>query len=293
MSHDKEKKGYSDGHPLDAVHYREYKILLAPEPLASPRGFKDFAKVVRHAAADLDVTLAPDPGAGEEFTTREIVFYDTHNFDLYNHAFILRKRTLFAKGFPTGDPELALKFRHVDIDTAAQVDIRPLDRAGFRVKFKEELLPEHDKVGGIRSLYSHNCVIVTPEVHLDPSVKNITTTFPALQQIELSGRKVALVNHVAIEEVLTELGTLDFGHGVRAKANVALWRRRADQKPLIGEFGFQCKFDRDDERHDKAKKHTEKFFTAFQHLIKDQVLLGVTKTRVVYGLGPGAVTNRE
>ena len=293
MSHDKDAKGYSDGHPLDAVHYREYKILLKPEPLASPRGFKEFAKQVRHAAADLEVTLTPDPGAGEEFCTREIVFFDTHSFDLYNHAFILRKRTHFEKGFPAGDPELALKFRHVDIDTAAEVDIRPFDRKGFRVKFKEELLPSHDKIGGIRSLFSHNCVIVTPEVHLDPSVKNVTTTFPALKLIELSGRKVALVNHVAIEEVLTELGVLDFGHGVHAKANVALWRRRADQKPLIGEFGFQCKFDRADELHEKAKKHTEKFFMAFQQLIKDQLLLGVTKTRVVYGMGPVAVHNRE
>ncbi len=47
-----------------------------------------------------------------------------------------------------------------------------------------------------------------------------------------------------VEEVLQDIGILDFGEGITAKANVALWRARGDHRPLIGEFAFQIKFKR-------------------------------------------------
>jgi len=285
-------KTYSDGHPLDAVHYREYKILLKPDHFTAAQHFKDFGKLLRHAAEELEVALFTDKLLSGQNQTREVVFYDTHKFDLYNQAFILRKRTLYENGFASGEPELALKFRHVDRDTAAAVDVRP-DQGTYRVKFKEELLPLPDKIGGIRSLYSHNVVLAMSTPAMDPSVKHVTATFPCLRQVELSGRKVALVNDVAVEEVLHDLGELHFGHGVQAKANVAVWRRRKDEKPLVGEFAFQCKFARDDEQHAKANKRAEQFFVALQHAVRDWVQLGTTKTRIVYGMGSTEVHNRE
>ena len=48
---------YSDGHPLDQVHYREYKLILQPGHFTSPRSFTDFTRLVRHAAEQLDVAL--------------------------------------------------------------------------------------------------------------------------------------------------------------------------------------------------------------------------------------------
>lgn len=294
MSSDKNvaKKSYSDGHPLDSVHYREYKILLKPDHFADAHSFKEFGKLLRHAAAELEVALFTDKVLSQQNQTREVVFYDTHKFDLYNNAFILRKRTLYENGFAAGEPELALKFRHVERDTAAAIDVRP-DGGKFRIKFKEELLPLPDKIGGIRSLYSHNVVLALSTPEMDPNVKHVTSTFPTLKNVELSGRKVTLVNDVAVEEVLHDLGMLHFGHGIEAKANVAVWRRRKDQKPLVGEFAFQCKFTRDDELHSKANKRAEKFFVALQQAVHDWVQLGTTKTRIVYGLGSTEVHNRE
>jgi hypothetical protein len=283
---------YSDGHPLDAVHYREFKILLKPDHFTQAHHFKEFGKLLRHAAEQQEVALFTDKVLATPNHVREVVFYDTHHFDLYNHAFILRKRTLYEDGFATGAPELALKFRHVDLDTAAAIDVRPSD-GDYVVKFKEELLPLPDKLGGMRSLYSHNVVLTLNSATIDPSVKHISQTFPALQQVDLSGRTLALVNDVAVEEVLHDLGELHFGHGVQGKANVAVWRRRADEKPLVGEFAFQCKFKRADELHTKASRHAEKFFVALQHGVRDWVQLGTTKTRVVYGLGSTEVHNRE
>lgn len=284
---------YSDGHPLDEVHYREFKILLKPDHFTAAHHFKEFGKLLRHAAAELDVALYTDKVLAEENQRREVVFYDTHHFDLYNHAFILRKRTLYEDGFLSGAPELALKFRHADRDTAAAVDVRPSGSGTCQVKFKEEILPLADRLGGTRTLYSHNVILTLTHATIDPSVKHVTQTFPCLQRVDLQGRTLALVNDVAVEEVLHDLGELHFGHGVQGKANVAVWRRRADEKPLVGEFAFQCKFKRADELHAKASRHADRFFVALQHGVRDWVQLGTTKTRVVYGMGGSAVSNRE
>ncbi len=52
-----------------------------------------------------------------------------------------------------------------------------------------------------------------------------------------------LVNNMPVEEVLVNAGTLDFGKDLAAKATIALWRDRATETPLIGEFAFQLKFE--------------------------------------------------
>ena len=138
-------------------------------------------------------------------------------FDLYDHAFILRKRTLYEDGFASGAPELALKFRHVDRATAAAVDVRPQADGDAVIKFKEELLPLADRLGGVRRLYSHNVVLRLSSATIDPRVKHIAETSPCLRRVGLSGRTLALVNDVAVEEVLHDLGELHVGHGVPAR----------------------------------------------------------------------------
>src|SRR5262249_55410636 len=74
------------------------------------------------------------------------------------------------------------------------------------------------------------------------------------------------------------------GKGFVAKSNVALWRTRGEHRPLVGEFAYQAKFDREDEVSPKARKRCEQFFITLQHDAKDWVSLGTTKTGMVYGL---------
>ena len=56
---------------------------------------------------------------------REVLFLDTADYRLYNHAFILRRRIRYEDGFPAGDPEIVFKFRHPDLQKAAELDVRP------------------------------------------------------------------------------------------------------------------------------------------------------------------------
>ena len=93
-----------------------------------------------------------------------------------------------------------------------------------------------------------------------------------------------MVNQTIVEEVLQDLGVLDFGKGVTAGSNIAIWRERGTHRPLCGEFAFQAKFNRRDELHDKAVDRCKQFFIGLQQSGRNWLSLGTTKTGLVYRL---------
>jgi len=282
-----EKGHYSDGHPLDDVHYLECKIILKPDRFTSKQGFIDFAKIVKHAAEKADIDLSTGHLEGQRPEIREVVFLDTSDFRLYNHAFILRRRITYEDGFPVGDPEVVFKFRHPDAQKAADLDVRPHIPGVYKIKFKAEMLPLKDKLGGMRILYSHNAEFGLSQVKLADRTAMATLLhfFPCLAPLKRStADTVELVNQMIVEEVLFDLGKVDFGKGVVAKTDLALWRARGDHSALIGEYSFQAKFDRKDDLHPKVQRRVEEFFLAVQGHAREWVSLGTTKTGVVYRL---------
>jgi hypothetical protein len=277
---------YSDGHPLDQVEYLECKLILKPDPFTAAKTFLEFGALVRKTANefgmslnDRDVVLAPE--------LREVLFADTHDCFLYNQAFILRRRIRYDQGFLTGDPEIVFKFRHSDMQTAADLDVRPKIAGDYRVKFKVEALPLKDRIGGVRFLFSHNVEVGLSQLPEGDrtSMTTLASIFPCVASLKKSSSgHIEIVNQTIVEEVLQDLGVLDFGHGVTAKANVALWRERGMYRPLCGEFAFQAKFKRSDELHEKAKERMRAFFIALQKAGRDWLSLGTTKTGMVYRL---------
>ncbi|WP_247657604.1 hypothetical protein [Aquabacter sp. L1I39] len=284
---EKETAFYSDGHPLDDVHYIEAKIILQGLRFTSVQSFFDFAKIVAKVAKRYGVDFDPMAGRGIRPQIREVLFLDTQDFKLYNNNFILRRRIVYEDGFPVGEPEIVFKFRHPDRDTAAALDVRPQIPGSYRIKFKEELLPLKGHIGGVRSLYSHNVEFpFRPRGVADPSAAStLVKVFPPLGSVLTSGRKhVSLVNRTAVEEVLQQLGNLDFGKGMLAPCNVSVWRTRGDQHQLVGEFSYQVRFLRRDELSTKALERSHEFFCALQTEAQDWVSLGTTKTGAVYRL---------
>lgn len=278
---------YPDGHPLDDVHYLECKIILKPERFTSPQSYFDFGAIMGRAAKACDVGHSTSHLAGQTPQIREVIFFDTADFRLYNSAFILRRRVSFENGFPVGDPEFVFKFRHPELQTAAALDVRPQIPGVFRIKFKAEALPLKQQLGGIRFLYSHNVEFgssqLTPAERT--SLDTLVALFPCLAPLKTSANDaVELVNQTIVEEVLLDLGKLDFGKGIVTKTNAALWRSRGDHQPLVGEFSFQAKFDKREELHAKARARCEHFFITLQQLAADWVSLGTTKTGIVYRL---------
>jgi hypothetical protein len=227
---------------------------------------------------------------------REVIFVDTEDHRLYHNAFILRRRILYEDGFPVGEPEIVFKFRHPDMQKAAETDVRPHILGDHRVKFKCQALPLKGALGGVRLLFSHN--VQFPRSHVGESgslsMGTMTRVFPVLESIKKDpDERVTLVSNTIVEEVLQDLGLLDVGDGMKAKVNIGMWRTRGDHRPIIGEFGFQLRFDDRKELAQDALRRAENFFIALQYEAQDWIALNATKTAMVYRLNGHSTPSLE
>jgi len=287
---------YADGAPLDNIQYMEAKLILKPDRFTSVEAFRDFGKLVQKIAKGTGVGFMEDPNSQRRPEIREITFGDTPDFRLYNNAFILRRRISYVDGFPVGDPEFVFKFRHPDEQKAAAFDVRPNIAGEYRIKFKAEVLPLKDQVGGYRILYSHNCQFGLSQMHDADrtSMAMLVRVFPGLKAIQKSpDEQIVLVNEGIVEEVLLPLGELDFGKGMVGKCDISLWRTRGEHKQLVGEFAYQLQFSRREDVADKPKRLAALFYVSLQDEVKDWLALGVTKTGMVYRLKGNAPQNHE
>ncbi|MBF6568901.1 MAG: hypothetical protein IVW54_08500 [Candidatus Binataceae bacterium] len=277
----------------DDVQYRECKILLKAELFSKPSSFHKFWKIVHRTAKSLKISMTK-PEKPVSLHLREIVFLDTPKFRLYNNAFILRKRTFYRHGRPEPNYELTLKLRSPDRDAVARVDVRPLLPCVNTVKFKEELLPLPNEIGGIRMIYSHGCELDTPNLILTQRFETICQVFPALLRAGAKAEtKLSEVNGTVVDETLANLGLLEFDSKTVAKSNIAVWRDHHTKADLIGEFSFQLKFERLEDLRRKPRELSEEFFRKLQHEAEEWVQLGTTKTSLVYRLGKIPVNNHE
>ena len=277
---------YSDGHPLDEVQYLQCKLILKPDRFTAAKVFFEYGDLVAQTAKKFGIDVI-NKGVVLKPLIREVLFGDTADFRLYNHAFILRRRIRYEDGFPTGDPEVVFKFRHPDLQTAAELDVRPNIAGSYRIKFKAEALPLKDQVGGSRILFSHNAQFPLSQAPEGDraSMTTLARIFPVLAPLKTSDTdRVELVNQTIVEEVLQDLGVLDFGHGITAESNIAIWRERGTHRPMCGEYAFEVKFKRKDELHEKAMERCRQFFIALQQSGRDWLSLGTTKTGLVYRL---------
>ena len=277
---------YKDGTPLHEVQFLECKIILKADRFTSAKSFRAYGKLVERAAKENDIECT-DKAAAPRPELREVLFFDTAGFNLYNNGFILRRRIQYKDGFPAGDPEVVCKFRHPEIQRAAEIDVRPQIAGKYVVKFKAEALPLKDQVGGYRLLFSHNAQFGLSQVPEGDrtSMQTLKRIFPCMASaLKTEADRVELVNQTIVEEVLQDLGTLDFGAGMAAKFNVAIWRERGMHRPLVGEFAFQVKFQHRDELREKALERAKRFFIDLQQIGRDWLSLGTTKTGIVYQL---------
>ena len=288
---------YADGHPHDRVQFFDAKLILKPDFFYSVRGFKSFSDLVAEAVSTVKgVKYDVFDLSKMRPRIREVMFVDTADFRLYNNSFILRRRTAYQDGFPIADPEIVFKFRNPEMDLTASVDVRPKIAGPYRVKFKSEALPLRDQAGGFRLLYSHNCIFPVSSVHSADrlNLKTIAQALPAVAGLigEMEGR-VELVNSTLVEEVLMDIGTIDFGKGIVAKANISLWRSLGDHKVMCGEFAYQTKFDRREDVHELVKQRVEELFIKLQLVATGWLYLGTTKTGLVYRLKGNAPQAHE
>ncbi len=288
---------YADGHPRDRIQFFDAKLILKPDFFASVHGFAQFNALVAEAVASIKkVKYEQFDLTGVRPRIREITFVDTPDYLLYNNSFMLRRRIVYQDGFPIGDPEIVLKFRHEDLQTAASVDVRPRIAGPFRTKFKSEALPLKDQPGGYRLLYSHTSKFPLSSVRVGDrtNLQTIARLAPALAGVIGSTEgSVELVNSMLVEEVLMDLGTIDFGKGFTAKTNISLWRSLGDHKVMCGEFAYQTRFDSTDSVGNDVRERAAELFIKLQQIARGWLLFGTTKTGLVYRLQGNAPQAHE
>jgi len=280
---------YADGMPIHQVEYLCCKLILRPNRFVSRGSLFDFGKVMRDPAKENGVVFSVRGFEAQPVKIREVLFIDTEDFRLYNSAFILRRRIPYKDGFPIGDPEIVFKFRHPDLQVAAETDVRPNILGDHQVKFKCQALPLKDQLGGIRLLYSHNVQFLRSSIGMGhENVRDmdaLVDLLPVLGRIKKTPKEeIRLVSNTIVEEVLQDIGVLDFGQGITCKANVAIWRTRGEHRPLIGEFAFQFRFQDRTMLSKEALKRAEAFFIALQYSAEEYIALNATKTATVYRL---------
>jgi hypothetical protein len=286
---------YADGKRVDELCYLQCKLILKPDRFTSAHVFKEFAHLVGRAAEVAGVDFHYIPAIEERPKVREVLFLDTGGFHLYNNAFIVRRRIAYEDGFPVDDPEIVFKFRTPAMKIAQATDVRPRISGSYKIKFKLEMMPLKERIGGVRRLLSHNVefglsqapeadrLAMTSLGHMSlPELKHL---FPPLDRISCDGPDdVALVNHCIVEELMQDICKLDFGHHAHAAANLSLWRSRGDHHAFVGEFAYQLHFNGPDDIDAKALARCERFFVELQQTAADWLALTTTKTGAVYRL---------
>jgi hypothetical protein len=280
---------YADGMPIHSPEYLCCKLILRPNKFISRQSFFDFGKVFKEPAKEHGVKYSLAGFDDQPVKIREVLFIDTEDFRLYNNAFILRRRIPYKDGFPIGDPEIVFKFRHPDLQIAAETDVRPHILGDHRVKFKAQAMPLKNKLGGIRMLFSHNVQFLRSAVGMGK--ENVSDMDQLIDLLPVLGRvrkqpneRIKLVSNTIVEEVLQDIGMLDFGDGIACKANVAIWRTRGEHRPLIGEFAYQFRVKDRNKLSKDALRRAESFFISLQYSSEEYIALNCTKTATVYRL---------
>src|SRR4030095_3243146 len=111
------------------------------------------------------------------------MFYDTPDYRLYENHFILRRRTHFRDGWSTAHDELTFKYRHAEGEKGRLLKMRPGVRGTARIKCKREILPLPDRVGGVRHIYTQNCVVNMPPLEEAFDLEVAAELFPALHKV--------------------------------------------------------------------------------------------------------------
>jgi hypothetical protein len=264
------------------ITHREFKLLLKPERFPTRRALLGFNKLLEGAAAKLGVRYEPfDPIDSQ---LRVVQFYDTPDQTLRKNDLIFRIRQLRDGGWPDDSWEVTFKLRHPELAKAAKFDSSSSFPNQQKEKFKEELL-HGDELGTIKSIYSNNCILESPELNPELPLAKLASAFPHMEALGLNmDQQMSIVNNAKIFEIEAKLGNLFFGKHTTATATLAVWARPVPDRfePLVAEFGWSY-HPVDDDKGKKADKTADEFFKALQLPLSDWITSGTTKTALIYG----------
>jgi hypothetical protein len=265
------------------VTHREFKLLLKAEKFPTRRAVLEFNEFLHKTAEQLGVHY--DPVESLDAQLRIVQFYDTKNQDLRKNKLIFRTRQARQAIWPDESWELTFKCRAPGYEQAAAFDTNTSLTKLQKKKFKEELI-RGEAPGTMTSIFSNNVIVEYPEIPLEAPLARLANALPHLKTLGLNlDETMSIVAGAKVFELQSTLGTLSFGHGVTARATLAVWARPVPDRfePLVAEFGFSTHVLGKDEKEEKGQRAADDFFKALQGPLHDYLYAGTTKTALIYG----------
>lgn len=265
------------------VTHREFKLLLKADKFQTRRAVLEFNELLHGIAEQLGVHY--DPVESLDSQLRIVQFYDTKNEELRKNKLILRIRQIRQGGWPDDSWEVTFKCRAPEYEKAAAFDTNTTMSKLQRKKFKEELI-RGEAFGTMTSIFSNNVIVEYPDVPIEAPLSALADALPHLKTLGLNmSEPLSIVAGAKVFELQVTLGTLSFGHGVSARATLAVWARPVPDRfePLIAEFGFSTRVRSGDDKEEKGQKAADEFFKALQVPLKAYLAEGTTKTALIYG----------
>ncbi len=223
---------------LDKVNSAEYKFLLDPALFAKSRkaGYEKVWTFVKALAEKNGYAVADseDPYK-EKFATKE--YFDTKDYDLRNLGFIIRKKSYYKNGKPTGKIKYTGKFASKSIDkvVAENFTAAPGVKASMDIEENVSL----DKYDHLKEYTDVSQKIKTKENY--PNVlSSYTALYPKLADSGLPGN-TPLIGYKAYSHTVV-VGTMDI-NGQKVEMDMATWAHGQDDAPFVGEISYTLEID--------------------------------------------------
>jgi hypothetical protein len=266
------------------ITHREFKLLLKAENFPTKRSVVTFNDLMAKIAADLGVTYEEFESVDSQI--RQVRFFDTADEAFRKNNIILRIRRDQSGGWPDETWEVTFKRRSSDYQKAADFDVSSTLAVKERQKFKEEIL-RGDQIGTARRIFSNNNVFEVPLDNFTAPMSRISDVFTSLRSFDFDpAAVVGPVNEARVFEIQAKLGLLNFGKGVVAHMDLAVWTRPAVDAfhVLIAELAFAYRVLGTSERHQIGHEAADRFFREMQAPLQDRLAVGTTKTALIYGV---------
>lgn len=267
---------------------RECKMLLKSERFADRQtGAAELLKLVKSACVQTGLPFTPS-GLFNEESVRLISFLDTAKFDLYRQGYVLRRRQDAELGRsqqvrPTRKKfELTFKFRHPEPTVAIEHSTQAHNGFQSKESFEENLLVKESTIDRV---YDRSTKV---ELKMYPgeNLGGFAQVFPDLLRLGIvAAAPIVRVNDIEVVEFQRELGTIDLGMNVKAKAVVSVWYRGQETKPLIAEFSFKSKLvsrDRLNSLINHTRRRSDDLLRELQKAGAAWIAVGATKTGLIY-----------
>lgn len=267
-----------------AVTNREFKLLIKPKDLDRRSQITRLTQQILDFCHKNKVQFFHLDNANTGL--RNVYFYDTPGEDLRLNNIILRVRESRQNVWVDDWCEVTLKCRTHDIEGSFKFDPTPKKTIKSRSRLKQEIL-RGEEIGSKRMIYSNNAILdaVPLDKIFDRTYASIGNSFPGLKKLPIDHKaplRIVGGQTNKILEACLPIGNLQFGDGVQAHCDIAIWMKSVGD-PIVGELAFSYRVTDGNRAESKSHKRADKFFKKLQIELKDWLEIGSTKTALVYG----------